>query len=376
MRFTDAYFRSLKPKASPYRVFEKGGDAGFCIQVLASGTIVFQWQHQSNGARKFLGIGKYPEVSLAEARAKLRLARKIGDAPVGESTVKDLIDVYVARLEASGRRSADEIRRNLEKHAAPLIGRKPASQVTPEDIRQILYVLISDGHAVQANRVRSMLHAMFQAGMYHDNDPKSLSTTVRFNLVTNPVEAVPKDASVERALDRALTWDELALLWEGKGLRYRNVFRMILASGGQRPVEITGARWSEIEGTNWVIPGSRTKNGRDHVIPITSVLQDILNEMANDSEWMFPGQKDGPISRELPSRAAKEFCDNTGMPVWTPRDLRRTVKTRMGELGISKFTRDVLQNHSRDDVSSRHYDRYTYAREKREALEAWCALLA
>jgi integrase len=377
MRFTDAYLRGLTPRSSPYRIFEKGSDAGFCVQVLASGTITFQWQHQSNGARKFTGLGKYPDVSLAEARAKLRRTKTQGDVPVGQGTVKELIDVYIARLESAGRRSADEIRRNLDKHAAPFIGHKLATQVMPEDIRIILYHMIQDGHRVQANRVRSMLHAMFQAGRHHDNDPKSLSTPVRFGLLVNPVEAVPKDASAERALDRALSWDELALLWKGEGMaeRYRNVFRMILASGGQRPVEITGAKWSEIEGTNWVIPGSRTKNGRDHVIPITSVLREVLDDMANDSEWMFPGDRDGPISRELPSRAAITFCKYHSMDPWTPRDLRRTVKTRMGELGVSKFTRDVLQNHSRDDVSSKHYDRYDYGPEKRAALEAWCALL-
>jgi integrase len=378
MRFTDAYFRSLKPRTTPYRVFEKGSDAGFCVQVNTSGRIVFQWQHHVDGQRKFTALGHYPDVSLAEARGRLRVERKKSEVPAGKGTAKDLIGVYIAHLENAGRRSATEVQRNLEKHALPYFGKKLASEITPEDIRLILYGLIREGHAVQANRVRTMLHAMFQAGRHHDNDPKSLGTPMRFGIGANPVEAVPKDASVERALDRALTWDELALLWEGKGMApmYRAIFRMILTTGGQRPGEITGARWEEIEGTNWVIPGSRTKNGRDHTIPITSALQEVLDGQKGQSEeWIFPGQKEGPISRELPSRVARQFCADTGMDVWTPRDLRRTVKTRMGELGISKFTRDVLQNHSRDDVSSRHYDRYSYSSEKRAALEAWCAIL-
>ncbi|MEZ9548040.1 integrase, partial [Vibrio crassostreae] len=56
---------------------------------------------------------------------------------------------------------------------------------------------------------------------------------------------------------------------------------------------------------------------------------------------------------------------------FTPRDLRRTCKTLMGELGISKSLRDRLQNHALNDVSSKHYDRYEYLPEKRIALESW-----
>jgi hypothetical protein len=61
---------------------------------------------------------------------------------------------------------------------------------------------------------------------------------------------------------------------------------------------------------------------------------------------------------------------------WVAKDLRRTVKTRMGELGIPKDIRDRLQNHALQDVSTRHYDRYDYLPEKRKALENWCQRLS
>jgi hypothetical protein len=63
------------------------------------------------------------------------------------------------------------------------------------------------------------------------------------------------------------------------------------------------------------------------------------------------------------------------MQPWTPKDLRRTVKTRMGEIGIPKSIRDRVQNHALVDISTKHYDRYDYLPEKREALETWCARL-
>jgi hypothetical protein len=54
-----------------------------------------------------------------------------------------------------------------------------------------------------------------------------------------------------------------------------------------------------------------------------------------------------------------------------PRDIRRTVKSRMGELGLSKEIRDRLHNHALHDVSSKHYDRYDYLPQKKQAMDSW-----
>lgn len=59
------------------------------------------------------------------------------------------------------------------------------------------------------------------------------------------------------------------------------------------------------------------------------------------------------------------------MDTFVPRDLRRTFKTLTGKAGISKEIRDRLQNHSLQDVSSLHYDKYDYLKEKREAMDTW-----
>jgi hypothetical protein len=53
------------------------------------------------------------------------------------------------------------------------------------------------------------------------------------------------------------------------------------------------------------------------------------------------------------------------------RDIRRTWKTLAGHAGLTKEERDLIQNHKKPDVSSRHYDRYDYLSEKREAMAKW-----
>ena len=76
--FTDKSLRALQPRKTTYRVFEKSVDKGFCVQLTPAGGIYFYMQYQSpvTNRRRFLPLGRYPTVSLAEAREKLRVARK------------------------------------------------------------------------------------------------------------------------------------------------------------------------------------------------------------------------------------------------------------------------------------------------------------
>ena len=60
-----------------------------------------------------------------------------------------------------------------------------------------------------------------------------------------------------------------------------------------------------------------------------------------------------------------------GFPKFIPKDIRRTVKSRIGEIGISKDIRDRLHNHALHDVSSKHYDRYDYLQPKKDAIKIW-----
>ena len=71
------------------------------------------------------------------------------------------------------------------------------------------------------------------------------------------------------------------------------------------------------------------------------------------------------------AQAIRNYCKQQSVKSFQPKDFRRTIKTKMGELGVDKSIRDRLQNHALQDVSSRHYDRYDYQKEKLSALLSW-----
>lgn len=398
--FSDRSIKALPVTGTNYRRHEGGSDPGFGVQVTAQGTKTFFYQYTHQGKRRFLRLGTYPDTSLAEARQRAREARAIVDrgadpqeeakaqaqAARQRGTVRQLMDAYIDHLKATGRRSAGENKRALEKDALPLIGALPACEVGPGHIKDILFRVISRDAAVGANRLRSYLHGMFAFGAQHDHDPRSVGAAVLFGIDRNPVSAVPKNAAAESADDRALSWAEIREVWHSEAMYppQRLAIRLLLATGGQRSGEVTRAHWSEfdLEARVWWLPAARSKNKRDHGIPLTplalSVLEDI-RRIYPGAEWVFPARNNPegkkPWNESTLAHGVQEFCRASGMAPWAPKDIRRTVKTRMGELGIAKVYRDMVQNHVQNDVSTRHYDRYDYLPEKRAALEKWCARL-
>lgn len=398
--FSDRSIKALVVTGTNYRKYEGGSDPGFGIQVTAQGTKTFFYQYTHEGKRRFLRLGIYPDTPLAEARQKARAARALVDQGIDpqedakgkaqaarqHGNVRQLLDAYIFHLEAKGIRSADEVRRALEKDALPVIGNHSACEVTAEHIKQVLWRLISRNAEVGANRLRSYLHGLFAFGIQHDNDPRSVGASVLFGLSLNPVGAVPRNAAAESVGERVLSWEEIREIWHSGTMfpPQRLAIRLLLATGGQRSGEVTRAHWSEfdLDAAVWWLPAARTKNKRDHGIPLTPLALSVLaniRETYHGAVWVFPANNNPegakPWNESTLAHGVQEFCRVSGMTAWTPSDIRRTVKTRMGEVGIAKIYRDMVQNHIQNDVSTRHYDRYDYLPEKRAALEKWCTRL-
>ena len=384
MRFTDKYLQGIKPKLVDYRVFEKGTDKGFGIKITAAGAISFFMQYAFDGKRRFYNLGRYPSVSLADARERCRETRLIIDKgidpqsagkEVAFGSVKDLLDNYINNMELTGKKTSQEVKYRVTKDCANLFD-LPANTITPIHIRNILHTIIKRGSEVEANRVRAYLHRMFVLGIHHDHDPKMMSNKFTFNLSINPVDAVPKNQAAESIGDRALTFAEIKLLWNDTTLspQFSIAVKLLLLYGG-RSSEVIEATKEELDfkAMVWALPPARTKNKKWLLLPITPLAKQLFDDLwpyTRNSPFLFPGRysDDKPINQTSLGHAISKI---TCIDKFIPRDLRRTVKTRMGEIGIEKSMRDRIQNHALNDVSSTHYDRYDYLIEKRNAILKW-----
>ena len=416
MAFTDKEILGLKPKATKYYATDnqhERGNGALWLLVRPSGKKVFYFTYKLSGKRAMIALGSYSKsnsgkgLTLQQARAKkdalaafliqgldpkAELARiEFEDEQAKRKqnqlgTVEQLFEGYAANMKANGKKSYAEVIRVLRNDALPLLGKNtPANQITSHDIKLVLHNMIKRGALVGSNRLRSYLSASFTYGLEHDNDPSTMDASVTYQLERNPVRDVPKAVKNEKPCDRELSQDEIRQLWHdfNSGGSYSpidHIFKLILATGGQRVSEVSEAKWSEFNLTEglWEIPASRTKNGKAHLIPLNHLAMTVLDSIQDHrdaSPYLFPHRLDSnkPMPLASISRAANRFTkikSNTFEP-FTPRDLRRTCKTRMGELGLSKEIRDRINNHALGDVSSKQYDRYDYLPEKQNALNAW-----
>jgi integrase len=396
--FTDKQIANLQPGAKPYREYERGADRGFHVQVLPSGRKVWALAYTYGGRARFMRLGAYPDTTLKAARDACRAARALLDRGIDpqderasqaaeravqarrermQGTVTELCGAYLATLE--GRSSREVVRRSIGRDVLPALGKLKAASVTPQDVALLLGGIIERGSPIQANRVRSYISAAFRFGIGHDLHPANISGGVLFGITANPARDVPRPVKREAVGDRELSPDEIAHLWRALPARCEPqivaAIRLMLATG-QRAGEVLGARWGELDADQWNIPATRAKNGRSHIVPLNDVALDVLAELrpiTGGGALLCPNERDASKPQPLTSlsRAINRFCERTGAVKFTPRDLRRTFKTRTGELGLSKDIRDRIQNHAMSDVSARHYDRYDYLPEKRRALDAW-----
>lgn len=409
---TVSQIKGFKPKGTPYYKWDVNGERGtgkLAVQITPKGSKLFVFRYFKEGKAKFIRLGKYPEYSLIDARKQATkygaflkqdldpkeeiaqakedkaLAKKV-EAQKG--SIKQLFVSYTAQMEKDGKRTYKAVLSSLEKEVYPFISQETkAKDVTAHDVIIVLSNMIKREAITQSNRVRSYLMAAFNYGLKHDNDPANYIDEAKFGLAYNPVAGIPKQKAAERIGEHYLSKTEVKQLLHDLKHEYyrfkmgdniRNLIQLTFYTGGQRPYELVASKWESIdwEEKTLLITSDISKNKRLHIIPLTESAILVLKEQklsTGDSDFIFPHRFD-PAKHIRPdslSQAISRYRDNTEIRSFIPRDIRRTCKTLMGEIGISKSIRDRLQNHALQDVSSKHYDRYEYMPEKRIALESW-----
>ena len=145
----------------------------------------------------------------------------------------------------------------------------------------------------------------------------------------------------------------------------------------QRIGEVAGASWSEIDARKqeWLIPGDRTKNGRENLVPLSTTAREIIAELDRSNPFLFPaGGKAGFLRIDVVTHDLADAILEMKMAHFTSHDLRRTAATHLAELATPRIVIDAILNHKDRSVGA-VYDRFNYMPEKRRALEAWAQKL-
>jgi integrase len=321
-----------------------------------------------------LGSAKSVPLALARENAgKLEAKVKLGGDPAMEkdaakrdadNTLGALVEQYIKARESEWRPSSRvEVNRHLMKHAKPL-HRLPIASVGQRDVAVLLSNVATNSGKIASNRVRASLYAFF-------------SWVIRQGIKLPEGNVVAyTETREERSRDRVLSDAELKAIWTACLDDHHGAIIRLLMLTGQRRDEIARLRWDELHDDQIVLPAERTKNSRSHLVPLSEPAKAILSKFhRTDREHVFG--RDDTGYRGVPkahSRHVARIAETHGkLPRWTPHDLRRTAATRMAELGVQPHVIEAVLNHVSGHKSgvAGIYNRATYDKEKREALNLW-----
>jgi integrase len=375
---TDRFVAGAKSDGSAQVEFFDAKTIGLSLRVSRKGMKSWSFSFTTaNSKRARVTLGSFPAVSLAAARGlalEARGAVQSGQDPrlhrAGAMTLAALIESYISK-HVCNLRSAKQIERRFRRNVIPMIGDVRLADLHRRDFNRVVDPVLGRGCPIEANRVfgdlRAVLHWAIARGDL-DRDPST-------GMVA---------PSSPRIRDRTLNDDEIRRLWNvlpkvfPNSISVQRILRLCLVTA-QRVGEVTGMQRGELDlkARLWSLPGTRTKNGFAHQVPLSDLAISIIEEAIADaagSSRLF----------DLPAVAVARFVGRAQgkfgiFPPWTPHDLRRSALSGMAALGVAPVVLGHIANHrgtTKAGITLAVYIRHDYSREKREALDLWAARLA
>jgi integrase len=352
---------------------------GLGLRLRRGGARTWVYQYKIGRQHRRITLGTATALPLAQARdtaRDLHAQVRLGRDPAGEKaegrvraaeTMEAALRTYLTHARARLRtRSYVEVERHLLKHAKPLHGLQLV-KIDRRAVASVISAIAAASGAVASNRTRASLAAFF-------------GWAIREGLTdSNPVAGTGRQP--EKSRERVLTDEELRAIWAATNRDdgYSAVVRLLMLTG-QRASEIAGLRWSEVEKDRIVLPPERTKNGRLHSVPMSEPVRAILESRPRQDGFVFGRREGRPLTGwSVGKRALDERIRalDVSVPPWTLHDLRRTMATRMADLGVAPHVIEACLNH----VSGHQggvagiYNRASYEGQKRQALALWAKYL-
>lgn len=390
---TDKAVEKLKPDPTRRREIPDAGKPGLYLIIQTSGAKSWGVRFRHQGKSKKLTLDGFPSLAIARKRAQAALdvvaeggdpamQKRVAKADAGDdrfmvkTVIIEFVDQYHRRKKQN--RYADWVAALLSNNVTPKWGNRHVATITRSDVEDLIEAIDQSGKRVLANRVLTALRTLFAWCVKQRNIPITASPC-------SGIDSLYEEQSRERVLGD----DEVRWFWtacDEQGQPFGPMFQMLLLTG-QRRSEVAGMTESEIDGSDWIIPGSRTKNKQDNVVPLSGAAHNILAQVkrvkgragyvfTTTGETYATGWSratEAVASRML--ELAREEAGDKAFEIerWTLHDLRRTAASGMAKLRIRPHVIEAVLNHRSGVIRgiAAIYNRYDYHEEKQAALQAW-----
>jgi integrase len=384
LALTDTAVRASKPRDKEYKLADGGG---LYLLVTPSGGRLWRLKFRVLGIEKKLAIGRYPNVSLGEARKARDAAREVvgagGDPAAAKRrqrvaakvaagiTFGDVAREYIDKVEREGRATATVSKlRWVRELLLPTIGNRPIDQIEPHELLSVLKQQEAAGILETAKRSRAFASRVFRyavATARAKTDPASLLLGA---------VAAPKPRHLAAIVDAKRAGELLRAIDTYGGQPPTRLALALLPHVFVRPGELRQAEWSEIDfdAAVWRIPAERMKKRREHVVPLSRQSLAILEKakaLTGGGRYIFPalGGRDRPLSENTITVALRRM--GFSAEEMTAHGFRATASTLLNESG--KWSPDAIERalaHKDGDHVRAAYHRGAHWQE-RVAMAQW-----
>jgi len=382
---TDATIRTAKPKAKPYKIYDR--DRLFLL-VHPNGSKYWRLRYKRGDKEKVLALGAYPSVTLGEARRKAQEVHDLlvkGLDPAEQkaaqraqacvTTFESVAQDWLARKK--GKLSSTyfvKIEKTIRTNLFPRLGEKPIRVVSAGDVLECIRAMEARGAIELARRCKSYASAIFNYAGALEYVPVGY----------NPAQGLTRDVLEHRVvkhfphLIEAELGEFLRALAEYPGRPVTRLALKLLLLTFVRPGELRAAKWEEFnldsDAPIWRIPAERMKMRFPHVVPLSQQVVETLKELkifTGHPPYLFPGGRGRlPYMSENTVNKAIALLGYKGRVVG--HGFRATASTILNE--SRQFHPDVIERQlahkDRNEIRA-IYDRAEHLEERRRLMQWW-----
>lgn len=385
MPLNDRQIKNAKPEEKPYKLND---GKGLYLYINTTGGKLWRFDFAFNGKRRTLSIGKYPVISLAEAREAAESARR--SIAAGEDPAR-------AKQEAKAERKAaalntfehlarkwhvDNLHRwkpnhakriigGFEKDVFPAIGSKPVTEISVAEVKAVIDAIAVRNALATAEKMRQWIAAVYQYAAMLEITDRNPAAALRGHLgksIGRNMPALPREELTEFYRRLILT----------DGERQNHIALYLTMLTFLRNTELRGGRWEEIDFTGkiWTVPAHRMKHEKTapkppHDVPLSDwamALLEELHELTGNTPYLFPSRtktddciSDGTVSRIMEKLGYKGIA--------TPHGFRSLASSILNEQGYNPDAIERQLAHVNGNQIRAAYNRADYMAERTEFMQ-------
>lgn len=382
---TNLEIKNAKPKEKDYTI---NVDTGLTLLVKTTGSKLWRYRYSFAGKRCMISIGKYPQISLKDAKQRQRDYQDMLEQGINPSTFKQTQKIQQAKekdfrtialewhakhYHASNDRHTRLVLRRLEKYLFPTIGRLPLKDIDAPTLFNLMESIQDLGYIETGKRVNACCSMIFRYGVAKGYCTRDITQDYRGMLKTAPNKHMPTltdESDIAELLEDMEAYEGTIVV---------KTALMISAYVFVRPSELASSKWSfiDFEQSHWLIPAELMKMKRDHLIPFPTQVRELLIQLykvTGRGEYIFPNEKDPskPMHSETVNKTLRRIQNGKYINRMVSHGFRGMASTILNEHG---FRGEVIEKQLAHQEKNKVRGAYNHAEyiEERAILMQWYA---